>query len=128
EIYWPNGLTLDYGQQKLYWADAKHNFIHRANLDGSHREVVVRGELPHPFALTLFGDTLFWTDWNTHSIHSCLKQTGTQQRLCACPTGVQLLEDQTTCRDGRDRGGGGVGLNTCPTGVQLLEDQTTCRD
>lgn len=37
EIYWPNGLTLDYSQQKLYWADAKHNFIHRSNLDGSSR-------------------------------------------------------------------------------------------
>lgn len=37
EIYWPNGLTLDYGQQKLYWADAKFNFIHRSNLDGSGR-------------------------------------------------------------------------------------------
>lgn len=37
EIYWPNGLTLDYSQQKLYWADAKFSFIHRSNLDGSHR-------------------------------------------------------------------------------------------
>ncbi|XP_051275738.1 low-density lipoprotein receptor-related protein 6 isoform X2 [Dicentrarchus labrax] len=148
EIYWPNGLTLDYSQEKLYWADAKHNFIHRCNLDGSSREVVVKGELPHPFALTLYEDTLFWTDWNTHSIHSCRKQTGAEQRIvhsdifspmdihvfsskrqnilvsspcsvknggcshlcllspvkpfyqCACPTGVQLLEDGKTCRDG----------------------------
>lgn len=147
EIYWPNGLTLDYSQQKLYWADAKHSFIHRSNLDGSFREVVVKGELPHPFALTLFEDTLFWTDWTTHSIHSCRKQTGGGQRVvhsnifspmdihvfstkrqhtvntpcslnnggcshlcllspvrpfyrCACPTGVQLLEDGKTCRDG----------------------------
>lgn len=37
DIYWPNGLTLDYSQQKLYWADAKHNFIHRCNLDGTNR-------------------------------------------------------------------------------------------
>lgn len=37
EIYWPNGLTLDYSQEKLYWADAKHNFIHRCSLDGSSR-------------------------------------------------------------------------------------------
>lgn len=45
------------------------------------REVVVKGELPHPFALTLFEDTLFWTDWTTHSIHSCRKQTGGGQRV-----------------------------------------------
>ncbi|KAK5877157.1 hypothetical protein CesoFtcFv8_026431 [Champsocephalus esox] len=148
EIHWPNGLTLDYAQQKLYWADAKHNFIHRANMDGSNREVVVKGELPHPFALTLYEETLFWTDWNTHSIHSCRKQTGEDQQVvhsdifspmdihvfsakrqsilvsspcsvqnggcshlcllspvepfhqCACPTGVQLLPGNKTCRDG----------------------------
>ncbi|XP_051546501.1 low-density lipoprotein receptor-related protein 6-like isoform X1 [Myxocyprinus asiaticus] len=148
EIYWPNGLTLDYSQQKLYWADAKFNFIHRSNLNGSGREVVVKGSLPHPFALTLYDDTLFWTDWNTHSIHSCYKHTGENSReihsnifspmdihvfsqkrqlmevmspcslknggcshlcllspvkpyyQCACPTGVQLLEDNKSCRDG----------------------------
>lgn len=37
DIYWPNGLTLDYEQHKLYWADAKHSFIHRCSLDGTSR-------------------------------------------------------------------------------------------
>lgn len=37
DIYWPNGLTLDYEEWKLYWADAKLNFIHKSNLDGTHR-------------------------------------------------------------------------------------------
>lgn len=44
------------------------------------REVVVGGELPHPFALTLFEGTLFWTDWTTHSVHSCNKHTGNDRR------------------------------------------------
>lgn len=39
DIYWPNGLTIDLVEQKLYWADAKLSFIHRANLDGSTRYV-----------------------------------------------------------------------------------------
>lgn len=146
-IYWPNGLTLDYEEEKLYWADAKLSFIHRSNFDGTFRQVVVDGSLPHPFALTLFGDMLYWTDWNTHSIHACNKYTGeyrhevhsnifspmdihvfNQQRQphatnpcgtnnggcshlclmspvepffhCACPTGVQLLEDGAKCKDG----------------------------
>lgn len=40
------------------------------------RQAVVKGSLPHPFALTLFEDTLYWTDWNTHSILACNKYTG----------------------------------------------------
>ncbi|KAM6162242.1 low-density lipoprotein receptor-related protein 6 isoform 5-T5 [Erethizon dorsatum] len=147
EIYWPNGLTLDYEERKLYWADAKLNFIHKSNLDGTNRQAVVKGSLPHPFALTLFEDTLYWTDWNTHSILACNKYTGeglreihsdifspmdihafSQQRQpnatnpcgidnggcshlclmspvkpfyqCACPTGVKLLENGKTCKNG----------------------------
>jgi len=48
EIYWPNGLTLDYGEQKLYWADAKYNFIHRSNLDGTGRYSAPLDAPPHP--------------------------------------------------------------------------------
>ena len=29
DIFWPNGLTLDYQDAKIYWADAKMNFITR---------------------------------------------------------------------------------------------------
>ena len=80
-IFWPNGLTLDYTDSKIYWADAKLSFIHSCDFDGSNRREVVAGErsLPHPFALTLSDDMLYWTDWQTRSIHSCHKLTGEQQ-------------------------------------------------
>lgn len=32
--------------------------------------------LPHPFALTLFEDTVYWTDWHTRSVMSADKLTG----------------------------------------------------
>ena len=75
-IYWPNGLTIDYEGERLYWADAKLSYIHSAKLDGTDRIPVIAGELPHPFAVTLFEDNLYWTDWQTRSIDTCNK------RLC----------------------------------------------
>ena len=27
EIYWPNGLTLDYEEERIFWADARLGFI-----------------------------------------------------------------------------------------------------
>lgn len=68
EIYWPNGLTLDYGQQKLYWADAKHSFIHRCALDGSSRYAASRAADPRPPAASgLFSPILMlnggWLSW-----------------------------------------------------------------
>ena len=34
---WPNGLAIDMELEKLYWADAMHNNIEVANLDGTGR-------------------------------------------------------------------------------------------
>uniref|UniRef100_A0A671SRS4 Low-density lipoprotein receptor-related protein 5-like n=1 Tax=Sinocyclocheilus anshuiensis TaxID=1608454 RepID=A0A671SRS4_9TELE len=145
QIYWPNGLTIDLEEQKLYWADAKLSFIHRANLDGTAREAVVEGSLTHPFALTLYEKTLYWTDWQTRSIHACNKYTGEKRREILSgiysPMDIQVLGQerqpniQTPCSE---RNGGCSHLCllspvppfyscACPTGVKLKEDEKTCR-
>jgi low density lipoprotein receptor-related protein 5/6 len=80
-IFWPNGLTLDYATDRLYWADGKIAYIHSSNLDGSDRREVVRSSLPHPFALTLFQGSLYWTDWQTKAIYTCNKTTGMDRRV-----------------------------------------------
>ena len=80
-IYWPNGLTMDYEESKIYWADAKLAYIHSCDYDGRHRRVIIDGNLPHPFALTLYNQTLYWTDWSTKSIHSCNKTSGMDRKV-----------------------------------------------
>ncbi|XP_048829271.1 LOW QUALITY PROTEIN: low-density lipoprotein receptor-related protein 5 [Brienomyrus brachyistius] len=145
DIYWPNGLTIDLEEQKLYWADAKLSFIHRADLDGSSRETVVEGTLTHPFALTLSGETLYWTDWQTRSIHACNKHTGDKSREILggiySPMDIQVLgqERQPDIHTPCSEGNGGCShlcllspmeplySCACPTGVRLQEDGMTCR-
>ncbi|KAJ8946706.1 hypothetical protein NQ318_006964 [Aromia moschata] len=75
-VFWPNGLTIDYTTNQLYWADAKHNVIETSAFDGSNRKKVISKGLPHPFAITIFEDAIFWTDWHTKSISTANKATG----------------------------------------------------
>lgn len=75
-VFWPNGLTVDYTSNRLFWADAKHKVIETANFDGSERKKVISRGLAHPFAITLFEDALYWTDWHTKSISTANKVTG----------------------------------------------------
>nr|XP_020641437.1 low-density lipoprotein receptor-related protein 6 isoform X2 [Pogona vitticeps] len=146
DIYWPNGLTLDYEEQKLYWADAKLNFIHRSNLDGSHRQPVIKGSLPHPFALTLFGDTLYWTDWTTRSVLACNKYTGENLREIHTnifsPMDIHVFSQQRQPNATNPCGTNNGGCShlclmspfkpfyqcACPTGVKLLENEKICKD
>ena len=45
-LQWPNGLTVDYVSDHIYWTDAKFHTIERIDLDGGGRKTIVsRGEL-----------------------------------------------------------------------------------
>lgn len=41
DIYWPNGLAIDYPNERLYWTDAKKHSIESVKLDGTNRKVSV---------------------------------------------------------------------------------------
>ncbi|GBP36075.1 Low-density lipoprotein receptor-related protein 1 [Eumeta japonica] len=67
---WPNGITLDYAAERVYWIDARSDSIHTTLYDGSAHREVLRGHetLSHPFALTLFESHVYWTDWRSNSV------------------------------------------------------------
>lgn len=64
-IFWPNGLTVDYENELLYLIDGKLLFIDVMNYDGGHRRRILKQGLYYPFAITQFENKLYWTDWNT---------------------------------------------------------------
>ncbi|KAF5276464.1 hypothetical protein FQA39_LY06533 [Lamprigera yunnana] len=82
DIAWPNALTIDYFTDRLYWADAHLDYIAFTDLEGKHRHIVLSGtSVPHVFALSLFDDYIYWTDWNMKGISRANKYTGKELRL-----------------------------------------------
>ena len=74
-LIWPNGITIDYGNQRIYWTDASLDTVEYSNMDGTGRTLLerVNDEIFHPFSITLTNELLFWTDWNQLSIFSTHK-------------------------------------------------------
>ena len=68
DLVWPNGLTLDYSTQTLYWADASLNKIESSQVDGSNRILLTTYSILHPFALTYYNRHLYWSDWESDQI------------------------------------------------------------
>lgn len=64
-IYWFNGLIIDYVDNKIYWVDVKVKYIVSCDYDGKNYREVVAGEkiLFYSFVLILSDRILFWTDW-----------------------------------------------------------------
>jgi hypothetical protein len=77
-VQWPNGLTIDYIANRLYWTDAKKDSISSCEYDGSDFKVVVSKtpELQHPFAIAVHKNLVFWDDWHHKAFYMADKNTG----------------------------------------------------
>lgn len=75
-IIWPNGLTIDYTTDRIYWTDAYYPIIESAHIFGDDRQQVVIRGLHHPFGITVFEDSVYWTDWRFKSISLANKNNG----------------------------------------------------
>ncbi|CAB4018011.1 low-density lipo receptor-related 2 isoform X2, partial [Paramuricea clavata] len=98
-VFWPNGLTIDTVESRMFWVDAKIDRIESADLDGSNRRVVL-DRLPHPFAISVFGSTMFWTDWSSRKVTRANKLSGgsqkslTRQPLTIKPMDIHVISSQ----------------------------------
>lgn len=76
-IYWPNGIALDYQTERLWWVDAKIAKIESVNLDGTNRRTELDGndrDLGHPFSLDVFGEGIFWSEWQQNFLYRSTKK------------------------------------------------------
>ncbi|ELK04590.1 Low-density lipoprotein receptor-related protein 1B [Pteropus alecto] len=93
---WPNGLTVDHFEKRIVWTDARSDAIYSALYDGTGMIEIIRGHeyLSHPFAVSLYGSEVYWTDWRTNTLSKANKWTGQNvsviQKTSAQPFDLQI--------------------------------------
>ncbi|XP_053307342.1 sortilin-related receptor isoform X2 [Spea bombifrons] len=73
DIKWPNGITVD--ERWIYWTEAFLDRIERIDFEGQQR-VVILDSLPHPYAIAVFKNEIYWDDWSQLSIFRAPKSGG----------------------------------------------------
>ncbi|TMS19458.1 Low-density lipoprotein receptor-related protein 1 [Larimichthys crocea] len=144
---WPNGLTVDYLERRILWIDARSDAIYSAKYDGSGLIEVLRGHeyLSHPFAVTMYGGEVYWTDWRTNTLAKANKWTGSNvtvvQRTNTQPFDLQVYHpsrqpqapNPCAAKDGKEPCSHLCLINynqtfscACPHLMKLGPDKRTC--
>uniref|UniRef100_A0A3P8S016 EGF-like domain-containing protein n=1 Tax=Amphiprion percula TaxID=161767 RepID=A0A3P8S016_AMPPE len=145
---WPNGLTVDYMERRIVWIDARYSLsdaIYSAMYDGSGLIEVLRGHeyLSHPFAVTMYGGEVYWTDWRTNTLAKANKWTGHNvtvvQRTNTQPFDLQVYHPSRQPQGTLHADGKGpcshlclINFNqtfscACPHLMKLQSDKRTCK-
>ena len=81
-LYWPNGLTLDDLNNRLYWVDAFLDVLEYYDLQIHKITTLLKdGILLHPFGLTSIDDQLYWTDWYNPVVYRADKKTASNANI-----------------------------------------------
>lgn len=75
DVVWPNGITIDFSVDRVYWVDASQDYIGSCDLQGGSFVKVLKEDsrASHPFAVAVYKHLMYWDDWKINSIFSADK-------------------------------------------------------
>ncbi|XP_050528252.1 sortilin-related receptor-like isoform X2 [Daktulosphaira vitifoliae] len=84
-VEWPNGVTVDYIAERIYWVDARHDYIASSDLHGHNFKKIIKNDekVSHPFAVAVIKDWIYWDDWKQNSIFMSDKDHGVKIQTIA---------------------------------------------
>lgn len=78
---WPNGLSIDFDADRVYWCDALLDHVQHAKLDGTDVKTVNSRLIRHPFSIVIHKEFMYITDWRLDAIVRLHKLTGEQEDI-----------------------------------------------
>ena len=90
-LAWPNGIAIDYEQDMLYWVDGGNMSLEYCDFDGNNRGTLLKEMVLHPFGITVYGEHVYWTDWESQKLERVDKITG-ENRLVMHSNLPQMME------------------------------------
>ncbi|KAL3265395.1 hypothetical protein HHI36_009601 [Cryptolaemus montrouzieri] len=117
-VQWPNGIAIDYIAERIYWVDARQDYIASADLHGDDIKFIIKDNevVSHPFAVAVFKSSMFWDDWKRNAIFSADKDSslGNLQSLEVLQKHLIGLMDLKVFAHGIQIGNNTCTANSCP--------------
>ena len=91
---------------KIFYIDARLDKLSSMSYDGTdHQTITKSGIIKHPFALSIFEDMVYFTDWSPGSIKRMSKLDGSVRSILKSelkkPMDIQVIQQMRQPRDER---------------------------
>jgi sugar lactone lactonase YvrE len=143
----PLGLTIDYDQGRLYWADPGQGSVESVDLNGGNRLTVFKSSTDYPSDVAFFESKVIWVDPSgsvnsfSTTMSTATKQQVTLSGLGSNPSAIAFYHSSRqpalNTNECNDRNGGcsdtcvdtpSSYVCTCPTNFKLSNDSLSCED
>ncbi|KAF2890884.1 hypothetical protein ILUMI_15289, partial [Ignelater luminosus] len=143
EVYWPNGITIDYINNKIYWVDAKYDYIARSDFDGNDLKKILEKSdfVRHPFSISAIGNHIYWSDWHQKAIFYVDKEdTKSIHQLVGDLVAMGLRAYESSSQEGTNACTSAtcrylcIGTPNqnysclCPDGMEMMNDTCLCSE
>ncbi|ESO82184.1 hypothetical protein LOTGIDRAFT_170221 [Lottia gigantea] len=81
QLGWPNGLCVDFEADRLYWVDAYFDRIQSSDFNGNDLTTLEGHSITHPFGISVYKDSIYFTDWRMEAILKIDKNGGKERRI-----------------------------------------------
>ncbi|KAJ8687024.1 hypothetical protein QAD02_022818 [Eretmocerus hayati] len=77
-VEWPNGITIDHIAERIYWVDARQDYIGSSDFEGQYFKRIISDDdrVSHPFAVAVYKSNMYWDDWKQSMIFVADKDRG----------------------------------------------------
>ena len=100
-----NIMTIDYIERRLYWVSVDRGTIEMSDMSGGSRRPLFN-QLRQPYGVTVYGDQIYWSDWNTRSVEKADKLSGAGRSVIK--SRMDFPMDLATFHVSRQQGAGRV--------------------
>ena len=101
-VYWPTGVALDRENHRIYWVDAWLDKLESSTYSGLDRRLLMDSQSLqhfHPYGITFFNGSVFWSNTNLSSVHQARVKNDTlvshfviHDKIYS-PTQLQIVSD-----------------------------------
>ncbi|CAL8091762.1 unnamed protein product [Orchesella dallaii] len=127
-VKWPNGITVDYSRNSIYWVDAYLDLMMTADLDGGHLRIVLQKDtrITHPFAVGVYKNMVYWDDWTTRGIYKApFDSSGSSSSISQIKGNLPRLMDLKVYGTGQQQGENACSKSNCSSSLCILSPNDT---